>query len=244
MAELNRIQSTPLAYCNGRALISASAADCSQRIHPSLPIQELTLLDDPGDYAHKSACLDLGPLGVSVGMGSPFRFEVEDHAVVTLLLSCGGQGKIEIGGQGFVIEPGQPALYLPGEAYSYAISKPHGVVITTQVERIAAQALALAEQAGLDGIDLSLLQRPLAIGPTRAALSQLLKLMRKTLSLLDVAAPARGLAPGSRMLQPGLGADQGLPRAGVHAQDDSIAGLICRQIAAMVYPQLVEDRQV
>ncbi len=231
MAELNRLLSTPLAICNGRALISASPADCSQRIHPSLPIQDVTLLADPADYAHKSASLTLGSLGISIGMGSPFRFQVDDHAVVTLLLSCGGTGDLQIGGQSFSIDPGRPALYLPGEAYRYQIHEPHGLVITTKVERLAAQALLLAEQAGLDGLDLSLLQRPLAIGPTRMALNKVLKLMRKTLSLLDLAESTSGLPPVQGAGRPGaLG----------HGQDEAIASLICRQIAAMVYPQLLE----
>ena len=226
MSELMRLRSTPLAICNARALISSSPADCARRIHPSLPIQDVGLLADPADYAHKSASLDLGSLGISIGMGSPFRFQVDDHPLVTLLLSCGGQGLLEIGGQSFAIDPGQPALYLPGEAFCYQITHPHGLVITTRVENLAAQALLLAEQAGLAGPDLSLLQRPLAIGPTRLALNQLLMLMRKTLSLLDLAS-GQGLAPGR---PGGLGP----------GQDGAIASLICRQIAAMVYPHLVE----
>jgi hypothetical protein len=141
MSELMRLRSTPLALCNGRALMSSSPADCAQRIHPSLPIQDVTLLADPTDYAHKSASLNLGCLGISIGMGSPFRFQVDDHAVVSLLLSCGGQGQLAMGGQRFVIDPERPALYLPGEAFSYQINQPHGLVITTQVERLAAQAL-------------------------------------------------------------------------------------------------------
>ncbi len=226
MSELMRLRSTPLAICNARALISSSPADCARRIHPSLPIQDVGLLADPADYAHKSASLDLGSLGISIGMGSPFRFQVDDHPLVTLLLSCGGQGLLEIGGQSFAIDPGQPALYLPGEAFCYQITHPHGLVITTRVENLAAQALLLAEQAGLAGPDLSLLQRPLAIGPTRLALNQLLMLMRKTLSLLDLAS-GQGLALGR---PGGLGP----------GQDGAIASLICRQIAAMVYPHLVE----
>jgi len=233
MAELNRLLATPLAICDGWALISDSPADCPQRIHPSLPIQDVTLLADPADYAHKSASLDLDSLGISIGMGSPFRFQVDDHAVVTLLLSCGGTGQLEIGGHCFDINPSRPALYLPGEAYRYQITQPHGLVITTNVERLAAEALKLAEQAGLDGLDLSLLQRPLAIGPTRMALIQLLKLLRKTLALLDLAASTRGLPPGQGL---GVGSPGGLGLG----QHKMIASLICRQMAAMVYPQLVE----
>ena len=82
LAEVIRLLSTPLAILNRRALLSESPGDCAQRIHPSLPIQDVTLLADPTDYAHKSASLNLGPLGISIGMGSPFRFQVDDHAVV------------------------------------------------------------------------------------------------------------------------------------------------------------------
>jgi hypothetical protein len=101
----------------------------------------------------------------------------------------------------------------------YQINQPHGLVITTQVERLAAQALLLAEQAGVDGLDLSVLQQPLAIGPTRVALRQLLGLIPKTLSLVDLSDGAQGLAPG---------------------QEEAIACLICRQIAGLLYPQLLE----
>ena len=233
LAEVIRLLSTPLAILNRRALLSESPGDCAQRIHPSLPIQDVTLLADPTDYAHKSASLNLGPLGISIGMGSPFRFQVDDHAVVSLLLSCGGQGQLAMGGQRFVIDPERPALYLPGEAFSYQINQPHGLVITTQVEHLAAQALLLAEQAGVDGLDLSVLQRPLAIGPTGVALRHLLGLIPKTLSLLDLSVGAQGLAPGQ---SPGPGGDGGLESG----QDEAIASLICRQIAGLVYPQLLE----
>lgn len=233
LAEWIRLLSTPLAILNRRALLSQSPGDCAQRIHPSLPVQDVTLLADPSDYAHKSASLNLGCLGISIGMGSPFRFQVEDHPVVSLLLSFGGQGQLTMGGQSFAIDSERPALYLPGEAFAYQINKPHGLVITTQVERLAAQALLLAEQAGVDGLDLSLLQRPLAIGPTRVALRHLLGLIPKTLSLLDLSVGAQGLAPGQT---PGLGGDGGLESG----QDEAIASLICRQIAGLVYPQLLE----
>jgi len=219
LAESIRLRSTPLAILNRRAMLSESPADCGQRIHPSLPIQDVTLLADPSDYAHKSASLNLDCLGISIGMGSPFRFQVDDHSVVSLLLSFGGQGQLAMGGQSFTIDPERPALYLPGEAFSYQINQPHGLVITTQVERLAAQALLLAEQAGVDGLDLSVLQQPLAIGPTRAALHQLLGLIPKTLSLVDLSDGAQGLAPG---------------------QEEAIACLICRQIAGLLYPQLLE----
>ena len=233
LAEVIRLLSTPLAILNRRALLSESPGDCAQRIHPSLPIQDVTLLADPTDYAHKSASLNLGSLGISIGMGSPFRFQVDDHPVVSLLLSCGGQGQLAIGGQRFAIDPERPALYLPGEAFTYQISQPHGLVITTQVERLATQALLLAEQAGVDDLDLTLLQRPLAIGPTRVALRHLLGLIPKTLALLDLSVGAQGLAPGQ---SPGPGGDGGLESG----QEEAIANLICRQIAALLYPQLLE----
>ncbi len=233
LAELIRLLSTPLAILNRRALLSESPGDCALRIHPSLPIQDVTLLADPTDYAHKSASLNLGSLGISIGMGSPFRFQVDDHAVVSLLLSCGGQGQLAMGGQRFAIDPERPALYLPGEAFTYQIHQPHGLVITTQVEHLAAQALLLAEQAGVDGLDLSVLQRPLAIGPTRVALRQLLGLIPKTLALLDLSDATKHLAPGP---PPRAGSAGGLGQG----QEEAIASLICRQIAGLVYPQLLE----
>lgn len=233
LAEWIRLLSTPLAILNRRALLSQSPGDCAQRIHPSLPVQDVTLLADPSDYAHKSASLNLGCLGISIGMGSPFRFQVEDHPVVSLLLSFGGQGQLTMGGQSFAIDPERPALYLPGEAFSYQINQPHGLVITTEVERLAGQALLLADQAGVDGLDLSVLQRPLAIGPTRVALRQLLGLIPQTLSLLDLSDATQRLAAGP---PPRAGFAGGLGQA----QEEAIASLICRQIAALLYPQLLE----
>ena len=234
MAELNRVIATPLAICNDLATIRTSSADCAMRIHPALPVQDVTLLADPEDYAHKSVGFNLGSLGIAIGLGSPFRYQVDDHKLSCFHLSFGGQAFIEIGAKHFEANLERPAIYLPGEAYRCEIHQPHGLVITTQVERLAAEALLMAEQAGLDGLDLSWLQRPLAIGPTRMAHSQLLKLMRKTLSLLDWADATQGLAPS-----PGL--DSASAGGLGPGQDGAIASLICRQIAAMVYPQLVED---
>jgi hypothetical protein len=51
------------------------------------------------------------------------------------------------------------------------------------------------------------------------ALRQLLGLIPKTLSLVDLSDGAQGLAPG---------------------QEEAIACLICRQIAGLLYPQLLE----
>ena len=254
LAELERVRATPLAICNRRALISGNPSDCALRIHPSLPIQDVTLLGEPADYAHKSVSFDLGCLGIAIGLGSPFRYQVDDHQTVCLHLSFGGLGRIEIDGQHFNANLDQPGLYLPGEAYRCEIRNPHGLLITTQVESIATQALILAEEAGLDHLDLSLLQRPVAIGAGQDAHRQLLGLMRKTLSLLDV---GQGLGPdfGNRVplsrdpgVTPGQNPHQGFSQldwsssssgAFGDRQDKAIASLLCRQIAAMVYPQLV-----
>ena len=91
----------------------------------------------------------------------------------------------------------------------------------------------LAEQAGVDGLDLSVLQRPLAIGPTRVALRQLLGLSPPPLSLLDLSDATQRLAAGP---PPRAGSAGGLGQA----QEEAIASLICRQIAALLYPQLLE----
>ena len=255
LAEFERVRATPLAIGNRRALISDNPSDCALRIHPSLPIRDVTLLADPADYAHKSVRFDLGCLGIAIGLGSPFRYQVDDHQTVCFHLSFGGLGRIEIGGQHFDANLDQPGLYLPGEAYRCEIKSPHGLVVTTQVESIASQALMLAEEAGLDHLDLSVLQRPVAIGATQDVHRQLLGMMRKTLSLLDV---GQGLGPDlgnplplSRdpVLTPGQNPHQGLSqldgssgRSGAFddRQAKAIARLLCRQIAAMVYPQLVE----
>ena len=39
---------------------------------------DVTLLADPADYAHKSVRFDLGCLGIAIGLGSPFRYQVDD----------------------------------------------------------------------------------------------------------------------------------------------------------------------
>ena len=246
---------TPLAIGNRRASIRDRSSDCAMRIHPSLPIQAVSPLGDPGDYAHKSTTFDLGSLGIAIGLGSPFRYQVDDHSTVCFHLSLGGLGRIEMAGQYFDINLDQPGLYMPGEAYRCEIDNPHGLVITTEVELIATQALVLAEEACLDHLDLSLLQRPLAIAADQNIHSQLLGLMRKTLCLLD---GGQGLGPdlGDR---PPLSGHPGLPQAQSPRQncsqparsssrpgalggrqDRAIASLISRQIAAMVYPQLVQ----
>jgi hypothetical protein len=254
LAELERVLATPLAIGNRRALVSVNPSDCALRIHSSLPIQDLTLLGDLADYAHKSVRFDLGSLGIAIGLGSPFRYQVDDHAAVCFHLSFGGLGRFEIGGQYLDANLDQPGLYLPGEAYRCEIRNPHGLLITTQVESIATQALILAEEAGLDHLDLSLLQRPVAIGVAQDAHRQLLGLMRKTLSLLDVdqglgpdlGDPVRlsrgpGLIPGQNPHQGLSPLDGSSSSSGAFGdrQDKAIASLICRQIAAMVYPQLV-----
>ncbi len=262
MAELNRVLATPLLICNDRAAIRTSPADCARRLHPALPIQDVCPLVEGTDYAHKSVSFDLGCLGVSIGLGSPFRYQVDDHDMICFHLSFGGQALIAIGGEHYEANLERPGLYLPGEGYRAQIRQPHGVVMTTRLESIAAQALILADQAGVDGLDLSVLQRPLAIGPSREIHARLLRLMGRTLALLNgdggaslaIAAQEPGSPGAMPSRRPGLhlgqdqvqdqvqdqykGQFQGPGRADV-TQEQSIATLLCRQIAAMVYPELL-----
>ena len=76
MSEVLRVQSTPLAALNSLAVLTSSARDCGSRVAPCLPVKEAYPLADGQDYAHKTASLRLGGVGVSVGLGSSFFFTV------------------------------------------------------------------------------------------------------------------------------------------------------------------------
>ena len=217
MSEVLRVQSTPLAALNSLAVLTSSARDCGSRVAPCLPVKEAYPLADGQDYAHKTASLRLGGVGVSVGLGSSFFFEVDNHEVVTLLLSSGGRARVELDGAVYGNSPQQPGLFLPGEAYRCELADANGLVVTARPERLAAMALVMAEEVDAPTLDLAVLQQPLELGPLCGRSAHLLDLLRRTLSLLD-----------------GLQATARWP-----SQSQGLEDLLCRVIAGLLFPSLV-----
>lgn len=217
MSEVLMVQASPLAALNSLAVLASTARQCESRVAPFLPIKDAYPLLDGHNYAHKTASLQLGSVGVSVGLGSPFCFEVDNHEVVTLLLSSGGRACVQLDGATYRNSLQQPGLFLPGEAYRCELSDANGFVITTRPERLASTALTMAEEMDANAVDLAALQQPLELGSLSGHSAHLLDLLRKTLSMLDA------LHTASR-----------LP-----SQSKAIEDLICRQIAGLLIPSLV-----
>ena len=223
MSERLRVGAAQLAVFDSRAQFAAGADACWNRVASCLPAVDAHPLDSGDDYAHKTASLELPGLRIGIGLGSAFAFQVDDHPGSSFLLSCGGRAFVRQGDVCLSNSPEIPGLYLPGEAFSCEIRDAHGYLISVRPERLAASALALAEARGMDGVDLSLLQRPLALGPTQAHAAHLLSLLQTTLQLLDHGAGATAQTGGAGPLH----------RA-------SIADLICRQLVGLLIPDLLE----
>lgn len=221
MSEVLRVQSTPLAALNSLAVLTTRARDCASRVAPCLPVREAYPLVDGQDYAHKTASLRLGGVGVSVGLGSSFCFEVDNHEVVTLLVSSGGRARVELDGAVYGNSPQQPGLFLPGEAYRCELADANGCVVTARPERIATMALTMAEEMDAPTLDLAVLQRPLELGPPRGSSAHLLDLLCRTLSLLE------GLQASSRW----------------PSQSQGLEDLLCRVIAGLLFPSLVGPKR-
>ncbi len=222
MSELLRVGAAPLAGLQARAVVVSGDEACWSRVSAALPAVDAHPLDPASDYAHKVASLELPGLRVAVGLGSSFRFAVGDHALNTFLLSCGGRASVRQGGACLHNSPEMPGLFLPGEAYRCEIRDAHGYVIATTPERLALSALAMAEASGLDGLDLSLLQRPMVVGPTHPSQAHVLSLLRSTLQLLDH--------------QP---SDGSLTAEALELQQSSLVDVICRLLCALMIPALI-----
>lgn len=224
MSELQRVAAARLAGLEARSVVASGVEACWARVSSYLPALDAQPLDPHGDYAHKIASLELQGLRIGIGLGSPFRFAVDDHPLTTFLLSCGGQASVRQGGHWLHNSPEAPGLFLSGEACLCEIRNAHGYAIAASPERLAASALAMAESRGMDTVDLSLLQRPMAVAPVQASTAHVLSLLRTTLQLLDLE-PAPGPLQGAMENR-----QQQLP----------IAELICRQLCALLIPSLVE----
>ena len=231
MSELLRVEAAPLAGLRTRAVVASGAEACWNRISATLPATDVQPLDPSGDYAHKVASLELPDLRVAVGLGSSFRFDVSDHGLITFLLSCGGRALVRQGGVWLRVSPEMPGLFLPGEAYHAEIRNAHGFVMSTTPERLAVSALVMAEASGLDGVDLSLLQRPMVVGPTHPKTAHVLSLLRTTLQLLDQQPTAGPLTAQA----------QTLPQSSM-AEQISLADVICRLLCALLIPALINPR--
>jgi hypothetical protein len=225
MSEMLRVGAARLAGLHNRAVMASGPEACWSRVSAALPALDAQPLDPAGEYAHKVASLELPGLRVAVGLGTSFRFEVDDHGLNTFLLSCGGRASVRQGGVLLQNSPDMPGLFLPGEAYHCQIRNAHGYVISTTPERLAASALAMAEASGLDGVDLSLLQRPMVVGPTHPSTAHVLSLLRSTLQLLDQ----------QPTVETHSAETQGL-------QLTSLVDVICRQLCALMIPALINPR--
>ncbi|NDC35143.1 MAG: hypothetical protein EBZ51_07105 [Synechococcaceae bacterium WB9_2_112] len=225
MSERMRVEATRLAGLESRAVVASGVESCWARVSSCLPALDAHPLDPQGDYAHKIASMEVHGLRIGIGLGSPFRFAIDDHSLTTFLLSCGGRASVRQGGNWWHNGPEVPGLFLPGEACVCEIRNAHGYVIAVPPERLAASALVMAESRGLDSIDLSLLQRPMAVGPLQASTAHVLSLLRSTLHLLDLES-----------------ASAAFPRETDDRQHQApIADLICRQLCALLIPSLVES---
>jgi hypothetical protein len=146
---------------------------------------------------------------------------VDNHELVTFLLSSGGRTRVRLGGAIYGNSPEQPGLFLPGEAYHCEISEANGFVVTVRPERLASAALAMAQEMGVDSVDLTVLHKPRELGLQSGRSAHLLALLRKTLLMLD-----------------GLHASSAL-----QLQSSALDDLICRQIAGLLIPQLLRSKR-
>ena len=220
MSEVLRVLASPLAALEAISVMASNARDCESRVGRFLPVRDAHPLLCGQDYAHKTASLQLGSLGVVVGLGSSFRFEVDNHEVVSFLLSTGGRTRVRLGGAAYGNSPDQPGLFLSGEAYECEISEANGFVVTVRPERLASAALAMAQEIEADAVDLTVLQKPCEVGPHSGPSAHLLALLSNTLLMLD-----------------GLHASSAL-----QLQSNALEDLICRQIAGLLIPRLVDRR--
>ena len=221
MSEIARVRASPLAALEAIAVMASNARDCQARVARFLPVRDAHPLLSGQDYAHKTASLQVGSLGVAVGLGSSFRFAVDNHELVTFLLSSGGRTRVHLGGATYGNSPERPGLFLPGEGYHCEISEANGFVVTVRPERLASAALAMAQEIGADSVDLTVLQKPLEVGQESGRSAHLLALLRNTLLLLD-----------------GLHASSAL-----ELQAKALDDLICRQIAGLLIPQLLRSKR-
>lgn len=210
------IPTEALAILNSRARYCFDADCCHQRIAKTIQVISIAPIGGIDGYVHKSASCDLGSIGLSVGMGSPFEYAVDDHDTATLMLSTGGTAQIQLDNRTLICTPERPALYLSGERYRCQIQQAHGIELRLDRHKLAQSAMVMAEQAGSHGLDATRLLRPWPIPSDSRVSMGLLSMLLKTLTFLDLTSFEGSSATTAR-----------------------IETLLYQHVASMLYPELV-----
>jgi hypothetical protein len=216
MTPTYRHQALFLPLLNALATLDFDPNNCHERIAKTIPISSINPTGDVTNYVHKSAHINIGSIQLSVGLGSPFEFWVDDHDSPSLLLSTGGNAQIQVGHHTYRCNPSAPAIFLAGESYSCQITDANGIELRLDRQKLAQQAMVMAERLGLDGLDCSRLFRPLEMKSDTPSSAGLHSMLTRSLHYLDVS-----------------GADvsnYALAR---------IEALIYQLLAAFVYPELL-----
>lgn len=205
-----------LPVLNSRASYIFDPSCCQQRIAKTIQAISIEPIIDNGDYVHKSASCDIGSIALSVGMGSAFRFSVDDHDTATLMLSTGGSAQVRIGRCTYISAPQSPAVYLAGERYSCQIRQANGIELRLDRQKLAQCALVMAEQSGRNSLDCCRLFQPWQVQSDNRLSMGLVTMLSKTLTYLDLTTSELSSHTLAR-----------------------IETLIYQQIAAMLYPELL-----
>jgi hypothetical protein len=216
MTGLLRYQDTALPVLNSRASYIFDPSCCHQRIAKTIQAISIEPIGGSSNYVHKSASCDIGSIALSVGMGSAFRFSVDDHDTATLMLSTGGSAQVRIGKSSYISAPQSPAVYLAGERYSCQIRQANGIELRLDRQKLAQRALVLAEQAGRDSLDCCRIFQPWQVQPDNQLSMGLVAMLSKTLTYLDLTTLELSSHTMAR-----------------------IETLIYQQIASMLYPELL-----
>ena len=216
MAPISLAQTSALPLLNARATLNFDPDCCHERISRTIPVSSINPTGFLTNYIHKSAHIDLGSIRLTVGQGSPFEFWVEDHSSPSLLLSTGGNAQVQIGLHTYSCTPSAPALYLAGERYSCQITDANGIELRLDRQKLAKQAMVMAERIGLDGLDCSRLFCPWEMKSDSPSSVRLLSMLTRSLHYLDVS-------------------DMDLSSYALAR----IETLIYQLLAAMVYPELL-----
>ena len=205
-----------LPILNHRASYILDPNCCYQRIAKTIKVISIAPTGKTDHYIHKSASCDIGSIALSVGMGSPFAYTVDDHDTATLMISTGGTAQIDLNKHSFLCTPKLPALYLAGERYRCQIQEANGIELRLDRQKLAQSAMVMAEQSGNDGLDCTRLFQPWQIQSDSRWSMGLLGMLSKTLTYLDLTTAERSNATTARMER-----------------------LLYQHIAAMLYPELM-----
>jgi hypothetical protein len=216
MTGLLRYQDAALPVLNSRASYIFDPSCCHQRIAKTIQVISIEPIGGSDNYVHKSASCDIGSIALSAGMGSAFRFSVDDHDTATLMLSTGGSAQVRIGNSTYISDPQSPAVYLAGERYSCQIRQANGIELRLDRQKLAQRALVMAEQVGRDSLDCCRLYQPWQVRSDNHLSMGLVAMLSRTLTYLDLTT--------------------------LELSGDTLARietLIYQQIAAMLYPELL-----